>query len=108
MKKTAKFRRTTINANESVEGETLETQIERMLENKEPVIGQAPLIYSERKDGVLAGYNIRTDRFEVAVEATTIINKSEIAKRESRHKEPEKEVKVIEMDTEGKSTGDTK
>lgn len=38
--------------------------------------GVFPTIYTERKDGVLPEYDIRTDRFEVAIDAIDKINKS--------------------------------
>lgn len=38
--------------------------------------GVFPTIYTEKKDGVMPEYDIRTDRFEVAIEAIDKINKS--------------------------------
>lgn len=38
--------------------------------------GVFPTIYTEKKDGVLPEYDIRTDRFEVALDAIDKINKS--------------------------------
>ena len=75
---------TSIKFNESYEGETIEQKIERVTNNQEPIKDGAPLIYTDRKDGVQAGYNIRTDRFEVAIEAMDKITKTKIAQRESR------------------------
>lgn len=76
---------TQIKRNESVEGEPIEGKIRRYKNNGEP-IGEdgAGLIYTERKDGVLAGYNIKTDRFEVALEAMDSIHRSSQAKRDAR------------------------
>lgn len=48
--------------------------------------GVFPTIYTEKKDGVLPEYDIRTDRFEVALEAIDKINQStasQIAKNKS-------------------------
>lgn len=71
--------------NECSTAETLEQQVERMINNKEPLeTGQAPLIYTERKEGVKAEMNIRTDRFEIAIEATNKIQRSYSARREER------------------------
>ena len=64
----------------SYEGETLEQKIERLIQNKEPLEGSAPLTYTEKKDGVQPQYNIRTDRFEIAAEAMDKVNKARIAK----------------------------
>ena len=38
--------------------------------------GVFPTIYTEKKDGVMPEYDIRTDRFEVAIDAMDKINKS--------------------------------
>jgi len=86
MYKIPKFNKTNITINQSIEGETIEQKIERITSNKEPITDGAPLIYTDRKDGVQAGYNIRTDRFEVAIDAMDIVTKSALAKREQRAK----------------------
>ena len=69
---------------ETVEGERIETKIERIVENKEPINDGAPTIFTEKKDGVLAAFNIRTDRWEIAAEAMDKIHKQNAAKRESK------------------------
>ena len=38
--------------------------------------GVFPTIYTEKKDGVLPEYDIRTDRFEIAIDAMDKINQS--------------------------------
>lgn len=40
--------------------------------------GVFPTIYTEKKDGVLPEYDIRTDRFEVALDAIDKINQSAV------------------------------
>ena len=77
---------TSISINNSTEGERIEEKIQRITLNKEPITDGAPLIYTDRKDGVKAEMNIRTDRFELAVEAMDKVTKSHLAKREQRHK----------------------
>lgn len=96
MYKIPKYNRSTLQSVEKVEGETIEIKVDRILNNKEPITDGAPEIYTEKKDGVQAAYNIRTDRWEVAVDAMDAIQKSEDAKRE--HKAREKEAKVIELE----------
>jgi len=76
----------TLAVSKSYEGEWIEEKVNRIANNKEPIRDGAPLVYTERKDGVLPDYNIRTDRFEVAVEAMDKIHKSQLAKREARLK----------------------
>lgn len=72
--------------NKSVEGQTLEQKIERIVTNKEPIKGETKLIYTDRKDGVKPSYNIRTDRWEIAIDAMQKTEKSYKARREERHK----------------------
>lgn len=76
--------KTTVNVNKSYEGERLEQKIKRILNNKEPITDGAPLIYTERKEGVLPEYDIRTDRMEIAIDAMDKVTKSKRAKREER------------------------
>lgn len=78
--------KTTIEWNESYEGESLEEKIQRITNNKEPITDGAPLIYTNRKDGILPEYNPRTDRFEIAIDAMDKVTKNHLAKREERHK----------------------
>lgn len=77
-----KRQKTTLKVNTSYEGETIEMKVRRILNNKEPIKDGAPLIYTERKDGVKPEMNIRTDRFELAVDAMDYITKTKLAKRE--------------------------
>lgn len=81
-------------------GERIEEKIERIVNNNEPITDGAPLVYTERKDGVKPEMDIRTDRWDLALDAMTYGAKSHIAKREA---------KIVEMnkkDGEPKSTGD--
>jgi len=90
------------------EGQTIEQKIEQIVHNGEPISDGAPLTYTERKDGVQAAYNIRTDRWEIAAEAMDAVHKSNIAKRDSKGKTEEKEAKVIDMkDSKAESTNGT-
>ena len=77
---------TDLTINTSVEGETIEMKVERITVNREPITDGAPLIYTDKKQGVLAGYDIRSDRFEVAIEAMDKVSKTNQAKREERGK----------------------
>lgn len=73
---------TIISRNISVEGETIENKIERITTQKEPITDGAPLIYTDRKDGVLPAYDIRTDKMDVALDAMTTVAKSRLMQRE--------------------------
>lgn len=79
-----------LDVNQSVEGERIETKIERIVNNNEPIKDGAPLIYVDRREGVKPSHDIRTDRWEIAVEATDKVAKSYKARREERAKTAEK------------------
>ena len=59
-----------------VEGERLELKIDRMTQNNEPIGDSAPLIYTPRKDGVIAAYDIRTDKWDIALNAMEKVNRT--------------------------------
>ena len=75
---------TSINKNTSQSGETIETKVERLVNNKEQIDSGKPLIYTEKRAGVAPSYDIRTDRFEIAVEAMDKITASNIARSENQ------------------------
>lgn len=77
---------TKLSINKSSEGETIEQKMERVLHNGEPIKDGAPIVYTERKDGVKPEYNIRTDRFEIAIEAMDKVSKTVDATRENKAK----------------------
>lgn len=79
-----KIIKTSLQRNERYEGERIEKKVARITTNKEPITDGAPLIYTDRKDGVLPNYDIRTDRMEIAQEAMDKVSKSHKAKREEK------------------------
>lgn len=68
---------------EIYEGESIETKCARILQNKEPITDTAPIIYTAKEDGVLPAYNIRTDRFDIAIDAYDKITKSSAKKEQA-------------------------
>lgn len=62
--------------------------------------GVFPIIYTEKKDGVQPEYDIRTDRFEVAIDAMDKINQS-TANQIAKNKGETESVKTF--GTEGKT-----
>lgn len=99
------FNKTTLRVNNAYEGETIEQKIFRITNNKEPITDGAPLIYTDRSEGVQPDYNIRTDRFEVAIDAMDKVTKAQQAKREERAKAKE-EAKVVKLGgNEGENGG---
>jgi len=73
----------TLFINNSLEGESIEAKVCRIVNNGEPISDGAPLIYTERKDGVKEEYNIRTDRFDIALNAMNYVTASNRAKRDN-------------------------
>ncbi len=92
MYKYKKANRGRMSSVQTVEGETLEEKIERIVANKEPITDGAPEVFTERSEGVLSAYNIRTDRWEIACDAMNKVTGSIQAKREGKGK-------VVELDT---------
>lgn len=72
---------TTIECNESTEGESIEDKIKRAIENQEPIDDSVELIFTERNDGVGHLYNPRGDKWEEAVKAMGQNAKSKLAQR---------------------------
>ena len=77
-----KGQKSTMESVETVEGETIESKILRIVQNKEPITDGAPEIFTERKDGIIAAFNIRTDRWEIAAQAMDKVAASIQAKRD--------------------------
>lgn len=63
-------------------GKSLEETIREQLATKAPLEMVAEKVYTERKDGIQPQYDIRTDRFDIAVEAHDARAKAAIARRQ--------------------------
>lgn len=81
---------------ETYEGETIENKVKRIVENKEPISDGAPIIYTEKKDGVLPQFDIRTDKWDIAINAMDKVHSSKIAQNKEYMKQIEE--KGEEMD----------
>jgi len=68
---------------EFFKGETIEQKVNRIVNNKEPIKDQAPLNYTERKDGINPDYDVRADKWERALETMDAVNKSKLTQRKS-------------------------
>lgn len=78
------------------EGESIETKCRRIIEEKAPITDGAPIIYTPKEQGVLPAYDIRTDRWDMAIMAMDAVNKEKIAKSKQTPKEESKETKTEE------------
>lgn len=61
---------------EYTEGHTIEEDIERAMSQESPIESTTEIIYTNRKDGVLPQFDIRTDRWELAQHAMNSIAES--------------------------------
>lgn len=83
------------------EGESLEVKINRMLEDNEPITEISETYYGSREDGVIPSTNIRSDRWDAAVDAMDAANRSKVAKREARGQKAAKAETIGEQAKEG-------
>ena len=77
--KTAKSRRGCINnPNLTYQAEPREVKLRKIINGEANNMedGVFPTIYTEKKDGVRPEFDIRTDRFEIAIDAIDKINQS--------------------------------
>lgn len=70
-----------IQKNDSYEAQSIEQKMKSILTTKEPIDASAPILYTERKDGVNQMYDIRSDRFDIALEAMDKITAQKLATR---------------------------
>lgn len=62
-------------------GYTIEEMVNRLMDENTPIEETAPIIYTNRKDGVLPEYDIRTDRWDLAQKAMNKVAQDITAKR---------------------------
>lgn len=101
--KTAKSREGCINdPNLTYQAEPREVKLRKIIsgESNDMEDGVFPTIYTEKKDGVQPEFDIRTDRFEVAIDAIDKINQS-MANQIAKNKGETEAVK--DFGTEGKT-----
>ena len=101
--KTAKSRKGSISdTNLTYQAEPREVKLRKIIsgESNDMEDGVFPTIYTEKKDGVQPEFDIRTDRFEVAIDAIDKINQS-VANQVAKSKGETEAVK--DFGTEGKT-----
>ena len=64
---------------DTIEGEIIEKKIQRIMDEKTPIDDSAPIIYTERKNGINPAHDVRTDRFDLALEAMEIETKNKLS-----------------------------
>ena len=100
--KRKKYVHSFIGSVETFEGESIEEKVSKLIENNEPITDGAPILYTEKKDGVLPQYDVRTDKWDIAQSAMDLANASKIAKSKGM-KKPEEPQKNIEAQKNGRS-----
>lgn len=65
---------------EAYEGKTIEQRCREMVETGEPIKDTSPLIYTPKEKGVRPEYNVRADKWDIALEAMDAVNRERIAK----------------------------
>lgn len=96
MKKPTFFPRPPKTNYEFQEGESIEDKVRRITENNEPITDGAPIIYTNRDDGVLPAYNIRTDRWDIAQQAMDAVNQANLAKSKNYGKIDKEDKKALD------------
>lgn len=86
------------------DGESLENKVRRVTENNEPITDGAPIIYTNREDGVLPAYNIRTDRWEIAQQAMDAVNQANLAKSKNYGQIEKQEENALDSKELGKNS----
>lgn len=91
--------------------ESIETKVRRIMDENEPITDGAPIIYTPFEEGVKPEYNIRTDRWQIAIEAMDKISSYEASKYVKTEETPGKKIEVPEgkqanvtINTEGQAT----
>lgn len=110
MYKKANYQAGSIDLDNDQEGELLETKLERMRDQNEPIGDEGVMqTYTERRDGVLPATNIRADKWDIAIDAMDVHEKSRSAEREHNHKnkDDKDESKVIDLNAKDESTQGT-
>ena len=75
-----KLNATQIEVESGFEAESIEDQVRRMVKNNEPITAISPEIFTNESEGVRPEFDIRTDRFDLALDAMKLIEKQELAK----------------------------
>ena len=93
---------TSIERNTSIEGEPIEMQIQRMINNGEVLGEEKEMIYTKPSEGVMYGADIRGDRQEKAIEMTEKVAADVMRRRElkSLAEKQKKEVEKAEKNNE--------
>lgn len=69
---------------DTIEGHSIEEEVRHAIACNEPIVGGAPSdLFTERKEGVMPQYDIRTDTWAIAQNAMDKVARSSIARRDA-------------------------
>jgi len=64
---------TQLDINDTVEGETIELKMERLINNQDEITDLKQPIYTRPEDGVIASFNIRHDHWDDAITQSSVM-----------------------------------
>ena len=80
-------------------GENIVTKVRRILDENEPLTDGAPLIYTPKEDGVKPEYDIRTDKWQIAINAMDRVNAYKLSDYTKNGRNPEMKEEAKESET---------
>lgn len=91
----------------SEEGESILTKVRRILDENEPLTDGAPLIYTPKEDGVKPEFDIRTDKWQIAINAMDRVNAYKLTAYTKNGRNPEMKEEAKEGETATDKTTNT-
>ena len=82
------------------QGVRIEEKIRRIVENKEPIEETLPTIYTPSNEGVQPAYDIRTDKWEIAIEGMTKVYET----KKENYKKNQETIKELNGENKGQTT----
>lgn len=90
------------------EGENILTKVRRVLDENEPLTDGAPLIYTPKEDGVKPEFDIRTDKWQVAIDAMDRVNAYKLTDYTKNGRNPEMKDAAKDSETTTDKSNDAK
>lgn len=87
----AKYDKTSLRSIDTYVAEPLEKKVAKITANNEPIDNTAPLLYTAKEDGVRPEYDVRTDRWDIALEAMDKVTASMIAKSKDQQQQQQQQ-----------------
>ena len=100
---------TSLNVNQSMEGETIEQMIDRRLNNGESATDTITkeLIYQPREEGVNPNYDIRGDKMELAIMASDKVTRAHNLASQAKIEERKNKIEELNKKLKGDKSGES-